>query len=58
MMRFFFEREGNILGKGEKYWLPVFSPFPTMFSNDLFLRALELQVGLSKTFSPFPNDKF
>ena len=23
----------NILGKGEKCWLPAFSPFPTMFST-------------------------
>ena len=27
----------NIVGKGEKCWLPAFSPFPTMFSKVHFL---------------------
>ena len=31
----------NIVGKGEKCWLPVFSLFPTMFSKALFFRVLK-----------------
>ena len=28
-----FDQVKNIVGKGEKSWLPAFSPFPTMFSK-------------------------
>ena len=32
-----FDREENIVGKGENAGLPAFSPFPTMFSKGFFL---------------------
>ena len=31
----------NIVGKGQKCWLPAFSPFPTMFSKASLLRVIE-----------------
>ena len=33
MIRLFFDREDNIVGKRRKCWFPAFSPFPTMFSK-------------------------
>ena len=32
-----FDREDNIVGKGENTGLPAFSPFPTMFLKGFFL---------------------
>ena len=32
VMIYLFDRVENIVEKGEKNWLPAFSPFPTMFS--------------------------
>ena len=31
----------NIMGKRRKYWLPAFSPFPTIFSESLFRKAVK-----------------
>ena len=31
----------NFVGKGEKCWLPAFSPFPIMFSKVFFLRVIK-----------------
>ena len=31
-LKYVLGRVENIVGKGEKGWLPAFSPFPTMFS--------------------------
>ena len=31
----------NIVGKGEKCWLPAFSPFPAMFSTGFYFRVVE-----------------
>ena len=36
-------------GKRRKYWLPAFSPFPTEFSEALFLRVFESQDCLVKS---------
>ena len=30
----------KIMGKGEKWWSPAFSPFPTIFSEGFFLRVI------------------
>ena len=35
-----FDRVENT-GKWRKCWLPVFSPFPTVFSKSFFLRAVK-----------------
>ena len=35
-MKFALGRVENIEGKRRKCWLPLFSPFPTMFSKGLF----------------------
>ena len=40
-MIFVFDRFENIVGKGEKCWLPAISPFSTMFSKGLFLRVIK-----------------
>ena len=32
-LKFLVGRDKNIVGKGEKCWLPAFCPFPTMFSK-------------------------
>ena len=41
MMISLYNRVENIVGKGEKCWLPAFSPFPTMFSKSFFYRVVE-----------------
>ena len=39
----------NIVGKGEKCWLPAFSLFPTMFSKALFFRVLKSRDRVVKS---------
>ena len=39
-LKFILGRVENIVGKKRKYWLPAFSPFPTMFSKDFTYRAV------------------
>ena len=39
MMISLLDRVENTVGKGEKCWLPAFSPFPTVFSKAFFLRV-------------------
>ena len=39
----------DIVGKGEKCWLPAFSPFPTMFSKGFFCRVLNNRDCVGKT---------
>ena len=36
-----FDRVENNVGKGEKCWLPAFSPFPTWFSKPFFIRVVK-----------------
>ena len=46
-LKFVSVRVENIVGKGEKCWLPVFSPFPTMFSKGFFcgvVKSLDCMV--------------
>ena len=43
MMISLLDRVENTVGKREKCWLPAFSPFPTVFSKDFFLRVVESQ---------------
>ena len=49
------DREENILGKERKCWLPAFSPFPTTFSKDIFLRAVKtsnrLEMGKAEKYA-------
>ena len=40
-LKFALEKVENIVGKGEKCWLPAFSPIPRMFSEDDFLRVIK-----------------
>ena len=40
MMIYVFDWAGKIVGKGENAGNQHFSPFPTMFSNALFLRVV------------------
>ena len=42
-VQFFFYRVENMVGKGEKCWLPAFSPFPAMFSKCVFSRVVKVQ---------------
>ena len=46
----------NIVGKGEKCWLPVFSPFPKMFSKGLFPTVVKSQDCMVKV-NALPNEK-
>ena len=39
MMEFVFDRVEKIVGNEENCPLPAFSPYPTMFSKDLFFRV-------------------
>ena len=39
-LKFVLVRVENIVGKGEKWWLPAFSPFSTLFSKGLLYRAV------------------
>ena len=41
MMISFFDILKKKCGKMRKYWLPPFSPFPAMFSNDFFLKVVK-----------------
>ena len=43
-LKFVLEWVENIVEKGEKCWLPAFSPFPTIFSKDFFFRSLKLGI--------------
>ena len=36
-----FDRVENTVGKGEKCWLPAFSPFPTVFSKAFFCKFVK-----------------
>ena len=47
-MKFILRRAENIVGKGEKCWLPAFSPFPTMFSKGFFLKVVKSQGCVEK----------
>ena len=47
-LKFVLEKVENIVGKGEKCWLPPFSPFPTMFSKAFFPRGLKNQDCMVK----------
>ena len=40
-LKFFMGRVENILGRGEKYWLPVFSIFPKKFSKVSFFSVVK-----------------
>ena len=40
-MKFALGMAENIVGKGEKSWLPACSPFPTMFSKGFFLSVVK-----------------
>ena len=42
-LKFWFEKGRKHCGKRRKCWLPVFSPFPTMFS-----KALHFRIGKSR----------
>ena len=42
-LKFWFEKGTKHCGKRRKCWLPVFSPFPTMFS-----KALHFRIGKSR----------
>ena len=49
-LKFVLRRAGNIVGeKREKFCLPVFSPFPTMFSKALYLRVVKSQNCVVKS---------
>ena len=39
--RFCFGNSRKHCGKRRKWWLPAFSPFPTMFSKGLFVRVIK-----------------
>ena len=41
MMIFVFDRVENIVGKRRKYWLPAFSPLPSMFPKGFLLRHVK-----------------
>ena len=41
MMISVFDRVENIVGKGDKCWLPAFSLFPSMFSKGFLLRIVK-----------------
>ena len=41
-LKFVLGRVETIVRKRRKYWLPVFSPFPTMFSKGFFFRVVKL----------------
>ena len=45
------ERVKNSVGKGEKCWLPGFSPFPTLFSKAFFLRSLRSIIHVPRKSS-------
>ena len=42
-LKFVLGQVENNIGKGEKCWLPVFSPFPSMFSKAFISKVLESQ---------------
>ena len=44
-----FEKGRKHCGKRRKCWLPAFSPFPMMFSKDLFLRVVKSPYGIVKS---------
>ena len=46
----------NIVGKGENVGLPVFSPFPTMFSKPRCFRVIKNLDCILRVIS-LPNDK-
>ena len=45
----FSDRDKKRCGKMRKCWLPVFSPFTTMFSKDIFFHGRENQELLNMT---------
>ena len=40
-LNFGFGRVENIVGKGENFWYPAFSAFPTMFSKAFSFRVVK-----------------
>ena len=40
-LKFVVEKIENCVGEGEKCWLPALSPFPSLLSKGLFLRAVK-----------------
>ena len=42
--KFVLERVEKIVGKGEKCWLPAFSPFPIMFSKGFFFKVIKVVI--------------
>ena len=48
-MIFVFDRAENIVEKEEKWWLPAFSPFPTMFFKGVFLKVINRQDCVVKS---------
>ena len=57
-LKFVLGRVENTVGKGEKCWLPAFSPFPAMFSKAFFFRVVKTPDCVVKGFNPLPDDKF
>ena len=48
---FIFERELNIVGKGQKCWLSSFSPLPTMFSKAVCLMTFKGLINEKKSLA-------
>ena len=40
-LKFLLKQVENIVGKGEKCWLPAFSPFLTVFSKVFFSKVIK-----------------
>ena len=52
-LKFVLGRVENIVGKGEKCWLPAFSCFSTMFSKGFWYRVLKSHDCVVKKQSGF-----
>ena len=50
-LKSFFGRVGKHCGKRRKCRLPAFSPFPTMFSEGLFIRVIKSQDYVVKRYT-------
>ena len=48
MTKLQFKEQKNVVKKKRKCWLPAFSPFLTMSSKTLFLRAIKRQDCMVK----------
>ena len=51
MMVSVFDTIENIVGKGEKCWLPAFSPFPVMFLKGFFFGVVKSHDCMTKLSS-------